>query len=158
MLRSLFQIMFGIFLATSSIHEIVGAAALLSKHAATTTMRTTDERRSSTGPPIGAKYECVIRLPVIGKQIFSLHILSHTRAHLLVDGMLVLDESVPYTVDTEGLLAFNLSEYAVKKLKRFRTNLQEVGYNAATDTPYVKVAPPLPKVVTLFLERKDVSE
>lgn len=148
--------MFGIFLATNSIHEIVGAAAFLSKNAAATTNVRSTSSTKGPGPPIGAKYECMIHLPVIGKQLFSLHILSHTRAHLIVDGMLVLDEAVPYTADAEGRLAFSLSEYAEKKLKRFRTNLQEVGYNAATDTPYVKVAPPLPTVVTLFLIRKDV--
>lgn len=142
-----FLTIIGILLA-SLLRTTSGAAAFVSTKAPVEIPR-------RMGPPVGAKYESIIRLPIIGKQVFSLHILSENRAHLLVAGMLVLDESVPYTVDTEGRLAFALSEYALKKLKRFRTKLQEVGYNVATDTPYVKVAPPLPKAVTLFLKRKN---
>lgn len=146
-MRSIFLVIISL---VAGLHTTVAAAAFLSEKVASDTMP-----RSRMGPPIGAKYESIIRLPVIGKQVFSLHILSDTRAHLLVAGMLVLDEAVPYTVDAEGRLAFVLSEYALKKMRRFRTKLQEVGYNVATDTPYVKVAPPLPRAVTLFLKRKN---
>jgi hypothetical protein len=137
-----------IFSILAAIYATTDAAAFVSEKAVELPKR-------RTGPPIGAKYESIIRLPVIGKQVFSLHILSDTRAHLIVAGMLVLDESVSYTVDSDGRLAFVLSDYALKKMRRFRTKLKEVGYNIATDTPYVKVAPPLPRAVTLVLKRKN---
>lgn len=109
-------------------------------------------------PPIGAKYEKAIGLPVLGRQVFSLHILSDNTAHLLVKGMLILDELVTYTVTSRGCLNCRLSESAQKQLKTFRTTLKEVGYNVETDTPYVKVRTPLPAPVKIHLKRQSVAE
>ena len=110
-------------------------------------------------PPIGARYEKTIGLPVLGRQVFSLHILSDNTAHLLVKGMLILDELVTYSVNSRGCLNCRLSDGAQKQLRKFRTNLKEVGYNVATDTPYVKVRTPLPAAVKIHLKRQaDVVE
>lgn len=106
-------------------------------------------------PPIGAKYEKAIGLPVLGKQVFSLHILSDDTAHLLVKGMLFLDEIIAYTVASGGCLHCRLSDEALKRLKLFRTTLKEVGYDGDTDTPYVKVTTPLPMPVKIHLKRKE---
>lgn len=106
-------------------------------------------------PPIGAKYEKAIGLPVLGKQVFSLEILSDNTAHLLVKGMLILDEVVAYTVTSRGCLNCRLSDRALKQLKTFRTTLKEVGYNTETDTPYVKVRTPLPAPVKINLKRQN---
>jgi hypothetical protein len=109
-------------------------------------------------PPIGARYEKSIGLPVLGLQLFSLEIISENTAHLLVKGMLILDELVTYTVSSRGCLNCRLSDKAQKKLRSFRTTLKEVGYNVATDTPYVKVRPPLPASVTIHLKRQNAHE
>jgi hypothetical protein len=109
-------------------------------------------------PPIGARYEKSIGLPVLGLQVFSLEILSENTAHLLVKGMLILDELVIYTVNSRGCLNCRLSDKAQTKLRSFRTTLKEVGYNAATDTPFVKVRPPLPAPVTIHLKRQNAHE
>lgn len=108
-------------------------------------------------PPIGAKYEKQIGLPVLGKQVFSLEILSDNTAHLLVKGMLILDEVVAYTVTSRGCLNCRLSDRAQRQLKKFRTNLKEVGYNTETDTPYVKVRTPLPAAVKINLKRQNAG-
>ena len=108
-------------------------------------------------PPIGAKYEKAIGLPVLGKQVFSLEILTDNTAHLLVRGMLILDEVVAYTVTPRGCLNCRLSDRAQKKLKSFRTTLKEVGYNTETDTPYVKVRTPLPAPVKINLKRQNAE-
>jgi len=105
-------------------------------------------------PPIGARYEKAIGLPVLGRQVFSLHIVSDKTAHLMVKGMLILDELVIYTVTKGGCLNCRLSDRAQKQLKKFRTNLKEVGYDVDTDTPYVKVRTPLPAPVKIRLERQ----
>ena len=110
-------------------------------------------------PPIGATYEKSIGIPVLGKQIFSLHILSDNTAHLLVKGMLFLDELVTYTVTKRGCLNCNLSENAISTMRKVRASLKEVGYDGDTDTPYVKVSTPLPLPVKIHLKRKvDISQ
>jgi len=105
-------------------------------------------------PPIGAKYEKEVGIPVLGRQKFSLEILSDNMAHLLVNGMLILDELVPYTLTKNGCLNCRLSDRAQQKLKTFRTSLKEVGYNVETDTPYVKVRTPLPALIKIKLHRQ----
>ena len=105
-------------------------------------------------PPIGATYEKSVRIPVLGKQVFSLHILSDNTAHLLVKGMLFLDELVTYTVTKRGCLNCNLSEHAILTMRKVRASLKEVGYDRDTDTPYVKVSTPLPVPVKIHLKRK----
>ena len=106
------------------------------------------------GPPIGATYESKLRFPVLGTQIFSLHIRSRTQAHLMVNGKMKLNEPVQYEFDnSNGKLTFVVSEQLKSKMKRYLTSLQEVGYDSATDTPYVKVLPPLPAAIKIFLKR-----
>merc|ERR1712071_70890 len=111
-------------------------------------------QQHSNGPPIGATYEKEVGIPVLGKQIFSLHILSDNSAHLLVKGMLFLDEVVAYTVNARGCLNCRLSDHAISRLRRVRASLKEVGYDGETDTPYVKVSTPLPLPVKINLKRK----
>lgn len=105
-------------------------------------------------PPIGARYEKTVGIPVLGRQVFSLHILSDNRAHLIVKGMLILDELVTYTVTQKGCLDCRLSDSAQKQLKKVRASLKEVGYNFETDTPYVKVRTPLPAAIKIHLKRQ----
>ena len=105
-------------------------------------------------PPIGATYEKSVGIPVLGRQIFSLHILSDNTAHLLVRGMLFLDELVTYTVTKRGCLKCNLSDNAIATMRKVRASLKEVGYDRNTDTPYVKVSTPLPMPVKIYLTRK----
>ncbi|CAB9497985.1 expressed unknown protein [Seminavis robusta] len=106
-------------------------------------------------PPIGATYEKAIGIPVLGRQTFSLRILSDDTAHLLVKGMLFLDEVIPYTITSGGCLDCSLSENALRCMRKVRASLQEVGYDGVTDTPYVKVSTPLPVPVKIHLKRKD---
>lgn len=109
---------------------------------------------SYTGPPVGAVYESKLRFPVLGTQSFSLQIHSRTQAHLTVDGKLKFNEPVIYSFNqNDGKLTFALSEQLKLKLRRFYTSLQEVGYDSKTDTPYVKVLPPLPTAIKIFLKR-----
>ena len=105
-------------------------------------------------PPIGATYSKAVKIPVLGEQVFSLHILSDNTAHLLVNGMLILDELVTYSINSRGCLNCRLSDGALRQLKKFRTNLKEVGYNVETDTPYVKVRTPLPAALKIHLKRQ----
>ena len=104
------------------------------------------------GPPVGAMYESQLRFPVLGTQSFSLHIQSPTKAHLTAAGRLTIDEPVEYSF-ANGKIKFEMSEKLKSTLKRFLTQLQEVGYDSRTDTPYVKVLPPLPTAVKIFLKR-----
>lgn len=134
-----FALLFLAILANLCCQEGVNAAAFLDSH---------------RPPPIGATYEKSVQIPVLGRQVFSLHILSDNTAHLLVKGMLFLDELVTYTVSKRGCLNCDLSENAISTMRKVRASLKEVGYDRETDTPYVKVSTPLPVPVKINLKRK----
>jgi hypothetical protein len=106
-------------------------------------------------PPVGATYEKAIGIPVLGRQTFSLHIISDTTAHLLVQGMLALDEILDYKFTATGCLQCRLSDNAIQRMRRVHASLKEVGYDGDTDTPYVKVSTPLPVPVKIHLKRKN---
>jgi len=91
--------------------------------------------------PLGATYKQTMKFPVLGHQAFSIQILSDTTARLMIHGMMTIDEVVAYQVDAAGKLIFALSSSTQRTLRKFKTKLLEAGYDPATDTPYVKVAP-----------------
>ena len=103
--------------------------------------------------PVGAKYQRSMNFPVLGRQAFQLHILSETKAHLIINGLLAIDEVIPYTMDFAGRLTFSLPDKARQVLRKFRTKLLEAGYDARTDTPYFKVAPYILPVVKVQMGR-----
>ena len=114
-------------------------------------------RSNPFAPPVGAEYELNLRIPVIGPQVFQLKILSNTRGKLVVNGALQIDDEVEYSVDkSSGALSFTLSNGTKEVLRRFRTKLLSVNYCAKTDTPLVRVSPPLPVIIDLKLKRKNV--
>lgn len=111
--------------------------------------------RNLFAPPLGAEYELNVRLPVIGPQIFQLKILSNKKGKLVVSGALQIDDEVEYSIDkSSGELSFTLSDGTKEVLRRFRTRLVSVNYCAKTDTPHVRVRPPLPVNIDLKLKRK----
>jgi len=163
----LFYILFHYLILCSATYEVSGTAFVgsslkrqgpnLEETFSKVTTSAVEYEENTIAPPIGATYEKEIGLPVIGQQKFSLKILSHNEARLLVKGVLNLDEPIKYSISPGGRMNCRLSDPTLKKLRRFRTSLKEFGYNAETDTPYVKVRPPLPKSVLINLKRKDKS-
>mmetsp|Transcript_39118 Transcript_39118/g.66678 ORF Transcript_39118/g.66678 Transcript_39118/m.66678 type:complete len:189 (+) Transcript_39118:143-709(+) len=111
-------------------------------------------RRTFHGPPVDALYELEAQIPVIGKQVFQLKILSEGMASLVIEGLLELRDIIRYEVDGDGEFAFVLSESTNRILRKFRTRLVKVRYCSETDTPSVIVRPPLPTNIKLTLRRK----
>ena len=73
----------------------------------------------------------------------------------MVSGALQIDDEVEYSIDkSSGELSFTLSDGTKEVLRRFRTRLVSVNYCAKTDTPHVRVRPPLPVNIDLKLKRK----
>lgn len=106
-------------------------------------------------PPVNAFYELNIRIPVIGRQIFQLRILSENVAELIIDGMLQVKDVISYRMDQQsGDLSFILSDETERILRKFRTRLGKATYCSETDTPSIVVSPPLPASINLKLERK----
>lgn len=118
------------------------------------------QQRLFQRPPIGASYQKTVGIPVLGKQTFSLCILTDNTAHLLVQGkMLSLNEIVPYTMNHDnGCLNCELSDHAIATMRKVRASLKEVGYDCTTDTPYVKVSTPLPMPVKIHLKRREEDD
>ena len=109
-----------------------------------------DEDSYYRGPPVGGYYELDVRIPVIGKQRFSLRILSKSIAELVIDGMLSIRDKIPYKINQDsGELEFDLSPETKSTMSRFKTSLDKASYCFETDTPSVDVKPPLPKAIRL---------
>lgn len=107
--------------------------------------------------PIGAKYHHTMKFPVLGVQAFRLRILSNTKAHLQISGMLTVDEVVPYTADGIGRLKFSLSDHTKRTLRRFKTRLLGAGYDPSNDTPFFKISPYILPAVTIRMDRIEES-
>lgn len=105
--------------------------------------------------PVGATYRKSLSFPVLGKQAFEIQVLSDTTAHLVISGKLMtIDEVVTYTIDNKKKeLVFNLSTETKQILQKFKTKLLEAGYDAQTDTPYVKIAPYVLPAVKIDMPR-----
>ena len=105
-------------------------------------------------PPTGAIYKKTLRIPVLGRQIFSLRILSDRRAHLQINGVMNVDEILHYKVKPSGAFSMPLPEELQRVLRKYRTRLVEFGYDWVTDLPYVVVSPPLPTKIRIQLVRE----
>ena len=121
--------------------------------------------------PVGAKYELTVRLPFIGKQRFSLRILSSSVAELKVSGVLQIYDIIRYSVHHEekksnlsqatnqnkkqesSSLRFALSKKTINTMQRFRTTLDYVEYSKEMDTPIIIVTPPLKRKIRMELKR-----
>lgn len=113
------------------------------------------ETQTSFGPPVDSLYELTVKIPVIGRQRFSLHIQSNSIAELQIQGPVInVSDRIEYKVNHEtGELEFELSDGIHSTLRKVRTKLNRVSYCWKTDTPSVEVKPPLPTSINLKLKR-----
>merc|ERR1719502_2026613 len=93
------------------------------------------ETQTSFGPPVDSLYELTVKIPVIGRQRFSLQIQG---------SVINVSDRIEYKVNHEtGELEFELSDGIHSTLRKVRTKLNRVSYCWKTDTPSVEVKPPL---------------
>lgn len=130
-------------------------AALLLRFAVAVTLGASATTLPRSAPPLGAVYKRTMSLPVIGEQTIELTIISDSAARIIMSGRLNLDEPVRYDITPEGQLHFELTDTTHRILRRFRTTLDAAGYDAATDTSWVVVWPPLPMSVRIQLKRNE---
>lgn len=103
--------------------------------------------------PPGATYQQTMSFPLLGEQIFQISVLSETTAHLKISGMMSIDEIIPFTLDNTGRLLMALPSSVLETLQRFRTKFLEAGYDARTDRPFVRVAPPVLRPLKIMMTR-----
>lgn len=114
--------------------------------------------QSSFGPPVNSYYEMKMKIPVIGHQIFRLRIKSIFRAELVIEGMLNINDEVPYSVnEATGEIQFSLSQTTTSILRKFRTKVIKASYCHITDTPTIEIRPPLPTTIKIRMKRKNPS-
>lgn len=104
-------------------------------------------------PPIGARYERELRLPVIGLQKLSLHILTKSAARITLIGALNLDEPIKYSIDSAGNLLFQLSERTIRLLRRLGVSLRAAEYTPDGDSAAVTISPPMIPPIRIALAR-----
>ncbi len=103
--------------------------------------------------PPGATYQQTMSFPLLGEQTFQISVLSETTAHLKISGMMSIDEIIPFTLDSTGRLLMALPNSVLETLQRFRTKFLEAGYDARTDRPFVRVAPPVLRPLKIMMTR-----
>lgn len=109
---------------------------------------------SFVGPPLNSYYETTMKIPIIGYQSFRLRIKSTTLAELVIEGILNINDEVPYSVnEVTGELNFCLSQVTTSILRKFRTKLIKASYCHKTDTPMIEVRPPLPTTIKIRMKR-----
>ena len=109
---------------------------------------------SFVGPPLNSYYETTMKIPIIGYQSFRLRIKSTTLAELAIEGILNINDEVPYSVnEVTGELNFCLSQVTTSILRKFRTKLIKASYCHKTDTPMIEVRPPLPTTIKIRMKR-----
>ena len=120
----------------------------------TTTQQPPLQGLCAPSPPTGAIYKKTLPIPVLGRQTFTLRILSDRRAHLQIAGVMNVDQILYYKVKPCGAFSMPLPEELQRVLRKFRTRLVEFGYDRVTDLPYVVVSSPLPTNLRIQLVRE----
>ena len=114
-----------------------------------------EEVQRHVGPPVGAFYRCVTKLPVLGFQRFDLNILENSTAALRISGVMNIDDVFKYSIDNEtGCIEFCLSKKIERVLRKFRTSIISTTYDISQDSPTIVVKPPIPKVLKIELKRQ----
>jgi hypothetical protein len=90
----------------------------------------------------------------LGPQTFLLRIIDAHTAHIGISGILRLDDSIRYGVDSmTGKISFTLTQHTHRVLRRVGTRLGHVEYDAQRDVARLMVYPPLPFSLSLHFER-----
>tara|TARA_B110001452_G_scaffold254130_1_gene245414 strand:- start:325 stop:786 length:462 start_codon:yes stop_codon:yes gene_type:complete len=104
-------------------------------------------------PQVGAHYTRAVGLPVLGQQRFSFTIISRTTARITLAGAMNLDEPASYSVDESGKVLFELNEPTRRLLRRYRTRLRSIQYDAAGDHTTITICAPLIPPIRVRLDR-----
>jgi len=92
---------------------------------------------SSLTPPEGGLYSHSVKLPILGQSEVTMKFYSDSLGHLIVDGILPIDEKVPYSANPDGSFAVRLSPETKKNLGRILVQIKTAGYDATKDETYV---------------------
>jgi hypothetical protein len=126
-----------------------------------------EEWRHPSGPPVGAVYKAVLKMPLIGRQTFMLEILRRRcavdrtgcergLARITLVGAMNLSEPVEFTIGEDGSIDLDLNEATVALLRRMRTRIRSCTYSQEEDRNVLVVAPPLvPAIHVRMLRQPD---
>jgi len=122
------------------------------------------------GPPVGAVYSAVLKMPLIGRQTFILRILRRKRIAVETDGIerglaqitligaMNLDEPAEFTVGGDGQIELDFNAATVALLRRMRTRIRSCTYYMQEDYTVLVVAPPLVPAIHVRLLREELPE
>ena len=105
-------------------------------------------------PTPGSSYGLSVRIPFLGKQTFRLNVDDETSARLSIAGAMSVDATIDYNISpNSGNVSFSLPDSVQAMMKKFRTKLLEARYLPDSDSVLIKVLPPLPRHISLKLNR-----
>jgi len=117
------------------------------------------------GPPAGAVYKAVMKMPLIGHQTFILRILSRRRAvdksgvgrgvaQITLVGKMNLNEPAEFTILEDGRMELEFNQPTTALLRRMRTRISSCTYCADEDQSVLVVAPPLVPAIHVCMHRQ----
>lgn len=115
--------------------------------------------RDEKAPPKGAVYCATVRMPVIGRQSFMLRVLSRSRARIVLQGRLDLDEPARYSPEQKGLkrgrvsLLIDFNEPTKRLLARWKTRIRAVLYDPSDDVTILVIQPPVIPAIHVRMKR-----
>ncbi|KAL3906414.1 MAG: hypothetical protein SGPRY_010554 [Prymnesium sp.] len=106
-----------------------------------------------------ATYACTLNMPLIGKQSFTLVVLSQSKARIILEGKLSLDQPASYTLSLPSpashrlALIMQFNRPTLELLSRWRTRIRSVLYDRERDITTLVVAPPLVPPIHVRMRR-----
>jgi hypothetical protein len=124
-----------------------------------------EEWKQSSGPPAGAVYRAVLKMPLIGQQTFMLEILRRRcavdstgcergLAQITLAGAMNLSEPAEFTVGEDGRIDLDFNDATKALLRRMRTRIRSCTYCQEEDRSVLVVAPPLVPAIHVRMLRQ----
>ena len=104
-------------------------------------------------PPIGAVYMHNKHVPILGKQLFRIHIETETRARLECRGYIQLTEPITFSSQTDDVVNVTLGPKLERMLHQLHTHIQYIRYDAVHDEAIARVKPPFMYPLNIHLYR-----
>ena len=91
--------------------------------------------------PIGVSYEANLHIPIMGSQNIQLSILSESKAHIDLTGLITTNGNVDYTF-SDSKFQFELSYNLQCTLDKYRCEIADATYNSQIDVASIVIRAP----------------
>lgn len=92
-------------------------------------------------PPVGATYSSSIHFPLIGRQVIRLDVTSYTRACITLEGLLNIEDTITYSMGSNGDIHFDLSDKMTAFMNRYHCAIVDANYRDNVASIRLRIKP-----------------